>query len=138
MNQKGIILSLLALLLIGGAVYFVSTKDNRAVETDTTSQMPATSGENPQPGSSVHDVPIEPAAVSARQDLATKLSVEATSIVIMSVLPETWNDGCLGLGTAYESCLQALVPGFKVEMLAKGKTYFYRTDATGTSVRQEM
>ncbi|TAJ13345.1 hypothetical protein EPO56_03205 [Patescibacteria group bacterium] len=137
MNQKGIFLSLFAILLIGGAVYFISSKDNNILENSDAIQMPVTSGENPTPGSSVHDLPIEPAAVVARQDLATKLSVEATSIVIMSVLPKTWNDGCLGLGKAEESCLQALVPGFKVEMLAKGETYFYRTDVTGTSIRQE-
>lgn len=118
-------------------MYFISSKDNNILENSDAIQMPVTSGENPTPGSSVHDLPIEPAAVVARQDLATKLSVEATSIVIMSVLPKTWNDGCLGLGKAEESCLQALVPGFKIEMLAKGETYFYRTDVAGTSIRQE-
>ncbi|MEK7604610.1 MAG: hypothetical protein AAB442_02340 [Patescibacteria group bacterium] len=49
----------------------------------------------------------------------------------------TWNDGCLGLGGPAESCLQALVPGFRVEMLAQGKTYLYRTDKTGVVVRAE-
>jgi hypothetical protein len=43
----------------------------------------------------------------------------------------------LGLGGIAESCLQALTPGFKVEMRAEGKTYVYRTDATGVTLRAE-
>jgi hypothetical protein len=31
----------------------------------------------------------------------------------------------------------ALTDGFRVELLAEGKTYIYRTDKTGTSLRVE-
>ncbi|HEY4501639.1 MAG TPA: hypothetical protein VJJ20_01055 [Candidatus Paceibacterota bacterium] len=103
----------------------------------TTNQSPVTSGENPQPGSSVHDLPVEPAAAVARKDLAARLSVGEGNIVIMQITDATWNDGCLGLGGLAESCLAALVPGFRVEMLTQGKTYFYRTDQVGASVRAE-
>jgi hypothetical protein len=135
MNKNVVFGSLFALLLIGGGTYFVlDTSDNTAT---TTNQIPATSGENPQPGSSVHDLPVEPAAAAARKDLALRLSVGEKSIVILQITETTWNDGCLGLGGIAESCLQALVPGFRVEMLAEGKTYVYRTDKTGASVRAE-
>ena len=97
---------------------------------------PITSGENPAPGS-IHDMPVEPAAAAARKDLATKLKIDEKSIVIMQVAEMTWSDGCLGLGGAAESCLAAITPGFKVEMLVNGKTYIYRTDKTGASVRAE-
>lgn len=134
--NKNILIGVLAILLIGGGVYLVLA--NKTTDTTTTSQSPVvTSGENPQPGSSVHDLPVEPAAAVARKDLAAKLSMEERSIVILQITDTTWNDGCLGLGGPAESCLQALVPGFKVEMLAKGKTYIYRTDKTGATIRAE-
>ncbi len=126
-----------AVLVIGGGAYWVMT--TKTADTPTvTNQMPiVTSGENPQPGSSVHDLPVEPAAAVARKDLAAKLSVDEKSIVIMQITETTWNDGCLGLGGPAESCLQALVPGFKIEMLVKGESYIYRTDKTGAAIRAE-
>ena len=48
-----------------------------------------------------------------------------------------WSDGCLGLAGADERCTQSIISGFKVELLANGKSYFYRTDKTGAVVRAE-
>jgi hypothetical protein len=95
------------------------------------------SGENAEPGSEVHDQPVEPAAAAARADLAAKLGISERSVVIMLVEEETWSDGCLGLGGPAESCLAALVDGFRVQMEAQGKTYIYRTDKAGVAVRAE-
>ncbi|MCF7843533.1 hypothetical protein K9M47_01400 [Candidatus Gracilibacteria bacterium] len=80
---------------------------------------------------------MESAASEARKDLAAKLSIGEKSIVIMNIIENTWNDGCLGLGGSDEMCSQALVPGFKVELTANGKTFFYRTDKTGMTLRAE-
>lgn len=137
--NKNILLGIIAIVIIGVGTYWVLTpKPSEVPTTTTTSQSPVvTSGENPQPGSTVHDLPVEPAAAVAREDLAARLSIEEKSIVILQITDATWNDGCLGLGGPAESCLQALVPGFKIEMLAKGKSYFYRTDKTGAAVRAE-
>lgn len=136
MNKNLLLLGVLAVVLIGGGAYWALA--NKTADTPAeTNQMPVTSGENPEPGSQVHDLPVEPAAAAARADLAAKLGVGEKSIVIMQIDEVTWTDGCLGLGGPAESCLQALVPGFKVEMLAQGKTYFYRTDKAGASVRME-
>ena len=108
-----------------------------ATTTGQVNQMTTNSGENPQPGSAVHDLPVEPAAAAARKDLAASLGVSEGSVVILLVEKKTWNDGCLGLGGPAESCLQALVEGYRVELTASGKTYVYRTDATGASARAE-
>ncbi len=134
--NKNILLVLLAVIVIGGGVYwaFAEMSEDTPTNTETTSQSPVTSGEN---GGGVHNMPVEPAAAAARADLATKLGVSATSITIMMIEDKTWTDGCLGLGGPAESCLQALVDGFRVEMLAQGETYFYRTDKTGASLRAE-
>lgn len=137
MNNKTIISLIVVVIFLGGAYWLMSNKASDTSTVQETNQSPITSGENPQPGSTVHDLPVEPAAAIARKDLAGKLSVAEKSIVIIQITETTWNDGCLGLGGPAESCLQALVPGFRVEMLAKGKTYFYRTDKIGTSIRAE-
>lgn len=145
-----LVVILIAILVVGGAYLVLADQkvDDMPVVTDqaptvtndtsvVTSQMPVvTSGENPQPGS-IHDMPVEPAAASARKALAVKLGVAEKSIVIMLIEDATWHDGCLGLGGPAESCLHATVPGFRVEMLANEKTYIYRTDKTGSSVRAE-
>ena len=136
MKKNTLIAVILAVLVIGVAYWAYA---NSADVPDTVSESGApitTSGENPQPGS-IHDLPVEPAAAIARKDLAAKLSVDEKSIVILQITDMTWNDGCLGLGGPAESCLEALVPGFRVEMLAKGKTYLYRTDTTGATTRAE-
>lgn len=136
--NKNIYIAVLAILIIGGGAYWVWATQAVAPDNSVeTSYMPVISGENPQPGSSVHDLPVEPAAAAARSDLAATLGVNEKSIVIMQITENTWNDGCLGLDGPAESCLRALVPGFQVEMLAQGKTYIYRTDATGSVVRPE-
>lgn len=134
--QKNHVLVLIVLIGIGGVAYW-ALQDPAGENAIVTNQMPITSGENPEPGSTVHDLPVEPAAAEARKDLAAKLKIDARSIVIMQITDTEWSDGCLGLGGPAESCLQALVPGFRVEMLAAGETYFYRTDKTGSSVRAE-
>lgn len=138
MNKNtAVLVSILALVVIGGGAYWAFFADKSQDSGVVTNEMTVTSGENPQPGSQVHGLPVEPAADAARQDLAAKLSIDEKSIVILQIDEKTWNDGCLGLGGPAESCLQALVDGFRVEMLAQGKSYFYRTDKTGTTLRAE-
>lgn len=124
-----------AVVIVAGVVYWSYL--NQVKGESLTNQMSGlNSGENAEPGS-IHNLPAEPAAVQARKDLATKLQIDEASIVIMLVENKTWSDGCLGLGGPAESCLAALTEGFRVELVAKGKTYVYRTDATGAAVRAE-
>lgn len=137
MNNKTIISFLIVIIILGVGYWLISKNADDTSTNTETNQFPVTSGENPQPGSQVHDLPVEPAAAVARKDLATKLSIDEKSIVILQITETEWTDGCLGLGGPAESCLQALVPGFRVEMLAQGKTYFYRTDKTGVTIRAE-
>ncbi|MEM1279656.1 MAG: hypothetical protein AAGG53_06415, partial [Cyanobacteria bacterium P01_H01_bin.152] len=54
----------------------------------------------------------------------------------LRVHEETWTDGCLGIGSPYESCLHAIVGGWQVEVVLNNRSWFYRTDATGNTVRQ--
>lgn len=138
MNNISFIISAIIVLLAGVIAYllFVNPVIDPGAVTGAL-QTPVTSGENPQPGSSVHDLPVEPAAARAREQLADALGLEEKSIVIVRIENTTWSDGCLGLGAADEFCTQALVDGFRVEMLASGETYFYRTDTAGAVIRPE-
>ena len=95
----------------------------------------ANSGEDPVPGSPVHDLPVEPAAAQARKVLASRLGIGERSIVILSVYPKDWPNACLGLEKAGEMCAQVITPGFEVTLTAGGKTYVYRTNQTGSVVR---
>ena len=137
--NKNILLVLVAMLIVGGGAYWALA--NRPADTGgpVANQMPVvTSGDGVEPGSGgIHGMEPEPAAAKARADLAARLAVSQSAITIMLVEDKTWNDGCLGLGGPAESCLQALTDGFRVELLAQGKTYVYRTDKTGASVRAE-
>lgn len=76
-------------------------------------------------------------AQAVRRDLSQRLSISLREIKLVRSTPETWSDGCLGLGGAAESCLQALVEGWRVEVSANQQTWIYRTDKTASVIRLE-
>ena len=82
--------------------------------------------------------PLPPVAViKARQALADTLGIGVENVEIVSHEPAEWSDSCLGLGGPAESCLMAMVPGWKVELSADGKLYTARTDELGDAIRFE-
>jgi hypothetical protein len=80
-----------------------------------------------------YDAPIQPPAPAliVQQALADELGVSLDQVVISVVEEVEWTDGCLGLGGPEESCLQAIVPGYRIQLSVDGKAYEYRTDLTG-------
>lgn len=155
MKKNTYILIIIALIIASLVAWFYMERSSRipasSQETpDTTNtavapnteepanSMPSvTSGENPRSAGGIYNTPAEPAAVAARAALAAKLDVSAGSIDILSVKEDTWNNGCLGLAKPDEFCTEVLVDGFRVELIAQGKTYVYRTDKTGSNLRLE-
>jgi hypothetical protein len=79
-----------------------------------------------------------PASVSDRvlEQAAQDLQLPISELSILRVNQETWLDGCLGLGRPDEGCLQALVPGWQVEVVHHDTSDFYRTDAEGNAIRR--
>ena len=77
------------------------------------------------------------AAVKAREALAARLGIDLSAVEIVSQEQAEWSDSCLGLGGPAESCLQALVSGWRVELEAEGETYIARTDELGETIRFE-
>lgn len=82
------------------------------------------------------DTSVPQAVHNARIALATKLNVQARSIIIVKAEETEWSDSCLGLGGPAESCLAAITPGYDVVMSYEGTDYNYRTNEDGTSVRE--
>lgn len=74
---------------------------------------------------------------SARAALAAKLNVEAGTIAFVSVTAHDWPDACLGLAGPGEVCATVITPGYQVTLSSAGKRYVYRTDATGSQVKED-
>lgn len=75
------------------------------------------------------------AALATRRALAQRLGTDEGTVEIVSVERRQWRDSCLGLGRADESCLQAITPGFLVQLETDGRTFEARTNESGSAVR---
>ncbi|MFZ6030113.1 MAG: META domain-containing protein [Chloroflexota bacterium] len=75
------------------------------------------------------------AALQAQRWLADQLDVDLHDVQLQNVERAEWTDSCLGLGGPAESCLQLLVPGWRVVLSANGEEYVLRTDESGTTIR---
>ena len=105
---------------------------------ESPTETTVTSGDNPTPGSPVHDLPVPPAVDAARSALATRLGIaNPKSILILTAFEKDWPDSCLGLPKEGEICAQAITSGYEVVMQKDGREYTYRTNADGTIVRAE-
>ena len=78
------------------------------------------------------------AVEAARNDLAQKLGIPASQVEVRAYQTMNWNDSCLGLGAADESCAQTTTPGYDVDLYGSGKAYDARTDQTGGQVRYQQ
>ena len=81
--------------------------------------------------------PLPPVAVvRAREALAADLNIGVEAITIENYEIAEWSDSCLGLGGPAESCLQVIVPGWRVELLVdESDSYEVRTDELGDAIR---
>ena len=77
---------------------------------------------------------IPGAALSARQNLATRLGLSVEEIRILQVQPQEWPDACLGLATEDQLCAQVITPGYQVFLDVNNTRYEYRTDESGDLV----
>ena len=80
----------------------------------------------------VTDMP--PAAEAARLWLVDQLKIDLNSIKVISVTPENWPDGCLGVHQPNVMCTSVIVPGFQVILEVKGQKFELRTNEDGKAV----
>jgi hypothetical protein len=78
-----------------------------------------------------------PLANRLRQDLSQRTGIPTGKLRVIEASRKTWSDGCLGLGGAAESCLQALVEGWRVVLSDGNRRWVYRTDERVRVYRME-
>ncbi|MGB3615711.1 MAG: hypothetical protein WBA10_18085 [Elainellaceae cyanobacterium] len=71
------------------------------------------------------------------QAAAQQSGADPANLTIVGVEQQTWSDGCLGLGGPAESCLAALVEGWRVTLSDGDRTWVFRANDNGAQVRLE-
>lgn len=72
-----------------------------------------------------------------RNQLASQLNVEASTLELVSVETIEWPDACLGIPQEGETCSQVITPGFQVTFSSAGQNFTFHTDLSASMVRQE-
>ncbi len=70
-----------------------------------------------------------------RSLLAEQLRVAPEAINLIEVSPAEWPDGCLGLASPDEMCIQVITPGYRLLIEVNGNPLEVRTDQNGNQVR---
>jgi hypothetical protein len=92
-------------------------------------------GDPIRPGEPQLDEPYPPAVTAAIEALASQAAVDPASIEVMSFDSVDWPDACLGLPNSGETCAHAVIPGWRIDLLANGTAYEAHTDQLGSQVR---
>jgi hypothetical protein len=71
------------------------------------------------------------------RDIASRTRFEVSALRIVQAERQEWSDGCLGLGGPAESCMAGIVRGWRVTAEGGRQTFIYRTNESGSVVRQE-
>lgn len=80
-------------------------------------------------------VPDQAVIDTVMQAASQQLKTPISSLKLAQSEPQTWSDGCLGLGGPAESCLMALVPGWQIRVESGSQWLVYRTNDSGSAVR---
>jgi hypothetical protein len=79
---------------------------------------------------------MTPAVSAAITALSGTLSLPPGQITVVSAEAVEWSDGCLGVQKPGVMCTQAIVPGYRIILEAKGEQYEFHTDEDGSAVVQ--
>ncbi len=69
------------------------------------------------------------------QAASRRLHQPVSRLKIIQAQRRTWKDGCLELGSPGTSCIQVLVPGWRVVVSVDGETLVYHTNDSGSFIR---
>lgn len=78
--------------------------------------------------------PIDAAIHRARTDAARRAGIAAGSIELVSAEAVTWPDGSLGCPQPGMAYTQALVPGYRIRLRARGQVLDYHAGRIGMPV----
>ncbi|NOZ71609.1 MAG: hypothetical protein GXP38_06810 [Chloroflexi bacterium] len=87
---------------------------------------------------SSNEATMLPEAVYVVQGMvAQQLGVSPGDVDVVGVEPQEWPDSCLGLAAPDESCLQEIVPGYRITLDTGEEKVVYRSNESGSIVRKE-
>ncbi len=72
----------------------------------------------------VYAPPIE----AARRRVAQDIGVDVNQVIVVSFELTEWQDSCLGIKLPDQVCNPVIVPGYKINMVANGKSYEAHTN----------
>lgn len=112
-------------LLVGGVA-----------ETPTAFANPnLTTASPPAIGDTSH-IPPQPLVNRVLRIASRNMGVPRQNLQIQRFSRETFSDGCLGLGGPAELCAAMMVEGWQMEVTNGERSWFYRTDLTGQTIRR--
>jgi hypothetical protein len=85
-------------------------------------------------GAEIQPEPTSDPAAHAVADLAQRLGVDRSAIVVLSVKDVTWSDSSLGCPEPGRVYRQVLTPGMQVRLGVEDKVYEYHSSQGGTPV----
>lgn len=88
-----------------------------------------------QPAVTQSRMDLTPAQRAVIMALSGNLDLPADKITLVSTEAVDWPDGCLGVHEEGLNCIQAITPGFRILLEAKGREVQYRTNEDGTHIR---
>ena len=78
----------------------------------------------------VYAPPIE----AARKRVAQDIGMDEDEVIVVSFELTEWDDNCLGVNLPDQVCAEASIPGYKVNMIAKNKSYEAHTNIDASVV----
>jgi hypothetical protein len=78
--------------------------------------------------------PTSDPAEQAASDLAQRLNVDRSAILVMSVEDVTWSDSSLGCPEPGRAYLQVLTPGMRIRLSMEEKVYEYHSGRGGAPI----
>lgn len=102
-----------------------STTSTTTTSTTTSTSMPTTTT------SSTPDE-LPDTVQTAVDDLASRLGVDAATIAVARFEDVTWRDGSIGCPEPGMSYTQALVPGYRIELVVDATSYWYHGARDGS------
>jgi hypothetical protein len=90
----------------------------------------------PGTGDGTPAIEAPPAVQEAIAVASAQVGVAMDRVQLVDFEQADWPDACLGVAEPNEMCAQVITPGYRVMLQIDGQTYEFRTDQTGTQVRQ--
>ncbi len=139
MNHKFISLSLLSKIVPTILVILLFSSACAPAATPET-PVPSSTPEVPKPTTMPTTTPPAQTPVpqssgpadAVKKDLAKKLGIDVSKIIVVSIEAVEWPDGCLGVAQKGVYCTQVITPGFRIILQASGQTYEYHTNQSGS------